>query len=60
MMVGFLPDVNHRILTTLLKAIQISKTRALNAVSIHKHLKDLLRAYKYFKKKRGLKTVHNY
>jgi hypothetical protein len=60
MMVGFLPDVNHRILTAFLKAIQISKTRALNAVSIHKHLKDLLRAYKYLKKKRALKTVHNY
>jgi hypothetical protein len=51
MMVGFLPDVNHRILTALLKAIQISKTRALNAVSIHKHFKDLLRAYKYLKKR---------
>jgi hypothetical protein len=32
MMVGFLPEVNHRILTALLKAIQIFKTRALNAV----------------------------
>jgi hypothetical protein len=56
MMVGFLPDVNHRILATLLKAIQISKTRALNAVSIHKHLKDLLRAYKYLKKKESFKN----
>ena len=42
MMAGFLPEANHRIVT----AIQISKTRALNAVSMHKYFKDLLRSYK--------------
>jgi hypothetical protein len=46
MMVGFLPEANHRILTALLRAIQIFKARALSAVSIHKHCKDLLRSYK--------------
>ena len=45
-MVDFLPEANHRNLTALLRAIQIFKTRALNAVSIHKHFKDLLRSYK--------------
>ena len=45
-MVGFLPEANHRILTALLRAIHIFKTRALNAVSIHKHFKELLRSYK--------------
>jgi hypothetical protein len=42
MMVGFLPEANYRILTALLRAIQIFKARALSAVSIHKHFKDLL------------------
>jgi hypothetical protein len=50
MMVGFLPEDNHCILTAFFRAIPIFKARALNAVSIHKHFKDLLRSYKYLKK----------